>query len=486
MCGRRWDWLRGRYRSTWQPSFSPRLRFSPHIKSFEVDPAIQRTFLAEEAAAFDWRSFMEQRYDNTNDPVGNDLTTGNANTRFIQEEWLGRSGLRRRNRVGGEFEISQRFGYLDNNSRFLNPPQQGNSRLELNYTQPLLNGAGRAVNESLIVLADVNFHAAGDEFVAQLQDHLLQVTETYWELYRARAEFFQRQRLLQSAKMILANLAGRTEVDVLDRQVLRAKSAVANRQSEIVRAKTSIRNAESRLRLLVNDPALLQSSWLEMTPVDVPMVGDLPMTAADGIATALANRPDISQAIRELRASSVKLGVSRNQLLPQLDLLLNTYVAGLQGDAEVLQAFVNQYSDGRPGFTVGLQFEMPLGRRAPKAQFERRNLEMSRALSQFRATVETGLTEVEIALREVATTHNEMQARYQAMLASYNETQFLVDRWETLPGIDDSSTLLLEDLLDSQERSAGEEAAFVRAGELRDCDGATEKIHGNLVSRDTK
>jgi len=48
-------------------------------------------------------------------------------------------------------------------------------------------------------------------------------------------------------------------VDAVQRQVLRARAAVATRRSEIVRARTSIRNAESQLRLLVNDPVLVQA-----------------------------------------------------------------------------------------------------------------------------------------------------------------------------------------------------------------------------------
>ena len=84
-------------------------------------------------------------------------------------------------------------------------------------------------------------------------------------------------------------------------------------------------------------------------------------------------------------------------------------------------------------------------------------------MHQFRAVVETGLTEVELAVREVQTAHQEMQGRYYAMVASQNEASFLTDRWQTLPDESDSVTLLLENLLDAQERLADEEAAFAEA-----------------------
>jgi hypothetical protein len=88
---------------------------------------------------------------------------------------------------------------------------------------------------------------------------------------------------------------------------------------------------------------------------------------------------------------------------------------------------------------------------------------MQRASSEFESVVTTSLTEVEIAVREVLTTYNEMVGRYHAMLAATNETLYLWDRYEFLPDLNDSAPLLLEDLLDAQERQADEEAAFVDA-----------------------
>ncbi|MEM7473567.1 MAG: hypothetical protein AAF483_01105, partial [Planctomycetota bacterium] len=109
------------------------LSHSPHIQLAAAETHIRRSRILEESAQFDWNSFLDTRYNDTNDPIGNTLTTGNNENRFKQQEWFARGGLRRKNRDGGELELSQRLGYLDNNSRFLIPPNQGSSRLELNY-----------------------------------------------------------------------------------------------------------------------------------------------------------------------------------------------------------------------------------------------------------------------------------------------------------------------------------------------------------------
>lgn len=436
---------------------------SPHVQVAATEPHILQTQVFVEAAEFDWRTFIDTKYDDINDPVGNTLTTGNNDDRFTQGEWYGQGGVRRRNRAGGEFEISQRLGYLNNNSIFLVPPYQGSSRLQLSYRQPLMRGRGTTYNESLILLAKIDYTTAADEFIETLQTHLLSVTDTYWDLVRARADYLQKQRLLNSAEQILEQLRARADVDASSRQILRAEAAVQTRRAEIARSLTSIRNAESQLRLLVNAPDLVSAAGAEFTPVDVPMTEFVPVELADALSTALTHRQDISKAIRELRSSNVKLGVAKNELLPRLDMVLGSYVAGLDGNSDVFNSWVNQFRDGRPGFNIAFEFEMPSGNRAARAREMRRRWELNKSLHEFRSVVETAFTEVEVATREVETTHKELLGRYQAMIAAKKETEYLRDRWETLPGLDDSVTLLLEDLLDSQQRLAGEESAFAKA-----------------------
>jgi hypothetical protein len=88
---------------------------------------------------------------------------------------------------------------------------------------------------------------------------------------------------------------------------------------------------------------------------------------------------------------------------------------------------------------------------------------MERAFGQYRLAVEQALTEVEIAVREVETSFREMAGKSHALVAVTDEADYLFDRWNTLPGTDDSAVLLLENLLDAQERVADEEADLVRA-----------------------
>lgn len=436
---------------------------SPQVQVLQADPEVLQRIVQQEEAAFDWRAYLESKYDDLNDPIGNTLTTGNTANRFGDNRLNAEGGFKRKAESGGEFRIDQQVGHQYNNSLFLLPNPQSTSRLELSFRQPLLSRSGTVYNQNQIILARINTSISGDATLTELQTHLYKVTDAYWKLYRARAEFFQRQKFLTSAQTVLTTLDGRTEVDTMPRQILRARAAVARAESRMQRAVSDIRNAESQLRLLVNDPEMLDCGPIELTPSETPATMPSPTGLRDSLQTALVNRSDISRAIREMRASGVRIGVSRSELLPKLDFIVSSYVAGLQNRTQIADSIGNQFTDGRPSFTIGLEFEVPLGNRAARAKMEQRQWELKRAISSFRSTVETSLTEVEIANREVDTAYREMLGKFQAMLAAQNEVSYLQDRFEVLPLVEESSMLLLEDLLDGYERLADEESAFVLA-----------------------
>jgi hypothetical protein len=124
------------------------LRHSHQIRVFTDLPLIRETAIQEAYGEFDWRKFLETRWRDTSDPVGNTLVTGGPD-RFRDNIWTGDAGFRRRNQHGGRLELRQQIGHQDNNSVFFVPQNQGTSRLVMSYTQPLLNGRGEVYNTSL-------------------------------------------------------------------------------------------------------------------------------------------------------------------------------------------------------------------------------------------------------------------------------------------------------------------------------------------------
>jgi outer membrane protein len=438
------------------------LRHSARVRAISDTAVIAETSITRADAEFNTRAFMESKFNRTSVPTGSTLDAGFNVPRLREEDWFYNAGFRNKNQRGGRLEAAQRIGIRDSNSNFFFPDNQGNSRLTLSYNQPLLNGAGVAYNTSLIVLANFDTRIAINRSAAELQEYLLEVTELHWQLYLQRCLLLQQQMHVARAEAILAHLERRRTLDSLDNQITRAQAAVALRRTALIRANTSIRNAESRLRSLVNSPHWTANRSAELVPIQAPSGQLVAVDLQLALLTALEHRPEIDAATQEIEAARVRLNVARNELLPALNVVLETYVSGLRGDYNVGQSLQDQFSVGEPSYTAGLLFDVPLGLRAAKANETRRRAELRQLLNRFQETMEKVNAEVEIAVREVETAHTELQAKHQSMRATAADMQYLQRRWETLPGEDGVASFVLQDLLDAQERLALAEFSFAQ------------------------
>ena len=439
------------------------LEHSTQVKVFSELPMIRRTAIIEADSAFDWTRFLSTRWDDLNDPVGSTLTVGGNGTRYLNEQWVGSGGVRRRNRQGGSIDISQQIGWQRTNSNFFVPNPQGTARLVLGYTQPLLRGRGRIYNESLTVLAKLDTRIANDEFRRQLQSHLLEVTRAYWTLYLERGVLFQKMNSYKRANEIYKMLDRRRSVDAQQSQIVSAKASATTRYAELIRARMSVKNAEARIRALVNDPNLGEFEEIEIIPIDSPNTMVFEAEMREAMEFAIQNRPEILQALKQIKAGQIRFGMTKNELLPQLDLITQAYVAGLRDEGDIGRAFNQQFTTGSPGYSVGLNYEVPIGNRPAGARALRRRLELRQLKSQYATTLQTVKLEVEIAVREITTSQQELVATKQAMEARSAQLDALTKRWEQLPGEDVSSSLALENLLVSQERLADAEFEFLQS-----------------------
>ncbi|MEM9644519.1 MAG: TolC family protein [Planctomycetota bacterium] len=434
---------------------------SPLVKSLLARPQIDRTSVVIADAEFDPTLFLQGKFVDTSEPIGSVLTTGAREGRFRDETFAGDAGVQRKLRSGGMFEAIQRGGFQQNNSQFLVPNPQGTTRLELNYSQPLLQGRGKAVSEIRILLAQLDVRSTDSEVRQELESHLLLVTQAYWELFRSRSEWLQRTKLLRQAESLHRIVSARQAVDSMQRQLFRAESALTSRRTGLRSAEAAIRDAQARIRMLTGNEALLSAPNAELTPQESPPSQKIPIETRDAAITALENRADLAIALTQIRATTAKIGVAKNQVLPRLDLLLSTYVAGLDANRNTFGAFANQFSEGRPSYAAGLRYELPWGNRAAKARLNRNRWQLTRVIEEFRQTTEKALVEVEIATRETETSYAELSSKYQAILAADREVKYLRQRYEQVIDPDLTASDLIDDLLDAQQRLFEKERDFV-------------------------
>ena len=376
-------WIRGQNNSigesrgkeiTVEDLYLRALRNSKQIRVFSDLPVIRETGMQEARGAFDTNAFVEGKFDHANDPVGNTLTTGGA-SRFVQDSWAFEAGAKKKFLSGAEVTLSQKAGQLANNSIYFTPNSQSTGKLSLSIVQPLLRGAGFAYNRATMEIAKLDSGIAMSEFVRQSESHLLEITRTYWALYAARVTYLQKAKLVDETARVTDELKGRQKVDAKQSQLFRAQSALASRRSDLIRTEAAIRNAQDRLKALTSDPTLLASANVELIPHDRLVLTSGPVNPQQAAREALENRPEINQAFLQLRAATIRENMQRNELLPELNLILEGSLGGLSG-GDYADAYGKQYNQGGPGYAAGFVFSIPLENNIAKARLERRRLEL--------------------------------------------------------------------------------------------------------------
>lgn len=437
------------------------VKYSKQIRIAAQNPLIRETAITEADSDFDWVRYLNTAWNDTSEPVSNSLTVGGGQDRFNEETAQFAGGLRKRTRTGGFLDISQSFGFQDNNSNFFIPNNQANGRFTLSYSQPLLRGRGRAYNNSLVLLANIDAGVAHDEFKTTLQTELLEVARSYYALYQERAYLAQQVRLYLKTKDIVDALQARQALDAQRTQYVLASSALESRRSDLIRARTAVINAETRLRGLINAPELRLSDEAELVPKEFPTLGFIDVNLRSQLQLAAQHRPEIMAAIKEVKAGSTRLGVAEHELLPVLNLVTQSYLSGLEGDSDFGQAFTNQFSEGAPSYSVGLQYEFPIGNRLARSRMCRRRIEMRQLQSQYEQALAAVETEVDIAVRELTTSYQEIKARQRALMAAESEAETIEVRWQRMVDGSGQSGLNLESLLRAQERVTQAEREYV-------------------------
>lgn len=318
-------------------------------------------------------------------------------------------------------------------------------------------------NVSLSCLALIDTEVAEAEFCRQMQAHLTEVARTYWALHIARASVVIRKESLARAQEVYQLLKDREGIDAVRPQILRAEAEVAVRESALTRAMMTVRTSEARIRSLVNDPQLGNFNTTEFITLDAPTLAETPVDLQYATETALLHRPEVKQSLDQIRAACIRLRMSKTEMLPVLNVVTETYVAGLQDNASVGDAWVDQFSVGGPGYAVGAEFEVPLGRRAAHAQRERRILECRQLRNQYETTLNSLKFEVGVAVREVKATWQEIHARQIALEANQTQLTSTMERWKLLPGEDGNGALMMEAMLRDQERLTNAEIALLES-----------------------
>ena len=160
------------------------------------------------------------------------------------------NGLQKTNRSGGigQFSFSHNWSrdQTDSNPVF-NPSEQ--SSLELSYTQPLLAGGGRAVNEAPIVIARLDLDRSYFQYKNSVQNLVQSVVAGYWALVASRTNLWAREQQLGLLKFSLDRALARQRTDQNDvTETSQSRVAYANLRASMISAQADVLQREAALR----------------------------------------------------------------------------------------------------------------------------------------------------------------------------------------------------------------------------------------------
>ncbi len=435
---------------------------SPFVSSIRIEPQVLQSRASAVLGQFDPQPFVDSIFHDTSDPVGNTLVTGTAK-RLNEHQWDNRSGIRGKNIRGGQTEFSQQFLFKDNNSDFFLPSNQADTKMFLRYTQPLMRGRGQVYNQSSFVVASLAANQSFYDVSARIQQHAFDITRAYWELFADRAGYAQTERGLERLHQLNRQLAGRSDLDSLRSQQLRGEAAIAKQSAALARFLAQIKTSEANLRAAVAAPEVLDRSLGDVVPATPTADWRMEIQRDQELTAALESHPQI-QAIRaSLQASRTRLQVAEHELRPTLDLVMESYVRGLNGDFAAAQSFGDQFSEGAMSYAAGLSYARPYRNVAARAALRERRLELRRHLLELENELLSVAADVEGAIANVEAAYQQLESAVRSTLATHAELEYLTARWQNAFLDGTQSSLLLDQLLNAELQLIQTENSWARA-----------------------
>ncbi|MCG3178237.1 MAG: hypothetical protein BIFFINMI_00563 [Phycisphaerae bacterium] len=401
------------------------LHNSYDIKVEGFNPAITSADLVTAEAAFDAVVFLNAQYSRLDVPTNSTFFGGGQSE---NEHFEG--GVRKKLATGGTIEAKYVTDRLWSNQPFQMFNGRYDQDLTVSLTQPLLRNAGLDVNRAQIYAARNSRDMSLFAFRRQVIQTLSDIEQAFWNLYFARQSLAIQRALLAQTEDTLKNVEARLQFDTLQVNVSQSKSAVASRRADVIRRAADVKDAEDKLKNLLNDPDLPQDQDIPIIPADEPLTQRVELSPERELWTGMENRSELQEAKLNISNAAISQGVARNQLLPQLDLFMQFNTNGLKGSwsSANSQLWGGDYLD----YVVGLSFEFPLGNRAAKAQERKARLQLDQAVTSYHNLAADILTEIQVNLRDVRTSYDEILANREAVEAARENLTTLVERREKL------------------------------------------------------
>jgi outer membrane protein TolC len=318
-----------------------------------------------------------------------------------------------------------------NSSRTVYSPFTSSS-FGFTVTQPLLRGFGLAVNRRFIRIAKNEKKIAGLLLRQQLIATVYGVVRLYTDLVALYEDVKVKEETLSSAEKLYSDTKARVDEGTqAPIELTRANAQVFGIRQDVINARGLLEEQEAIVKNVItrrssDDIDVLNARVIPTDSIEVPEKDDA-RPIQDLLGQAFASRPDLRQAGVQIDNSQISLEGSRNNLLPEVDLVGVAQNNALAGQANPLAAavdptFIGGYGSALeqlvtrkyPTYGIGLNLNLPLRNRIAQADLARDEIQVRRTQVRFEQLRKQAQLEVEDALVAM----RRARASYEASLQS--------------------------------------------------------------------
>jgi outer membrane protein len=406
------------------------LQNNMEVKVERLTPLIREEEVRRETGAFFApRVSLEASADRSQKPTGSVLA--GAQVANIQNFDVN-TGVSTRSTTGGIVSLDFKNKRFETNSVFQLFEPQYTAELALTMTHPLLKNFGIGVNAVRIKVAQNNVAISKYQLMAMVMSLVVNVQQTYWDLVFAANDLATRRRSLELALHLqkrAGELVNQGRLPAI--ALLQAKTAVLEREIDVVAGENAFEDAQARLKALLNLEKVLPPAEYTLVPTDPPLLEPRMVSVNEGLKSAMEKRPELFQARLDQENRLLGVKFAQNQRLPELNFVGSVGLSGLAGtpvsnpltnltvggipvvnflpndqntesfDGGYSEALGKLFSGNFLSYKVGLSLQIPLGNDIARSELAKARLEVEKSKMTLETLEQNLALEVEAVARGV-------------------------------------------------------------------------------------
>ncbi|MBI2027686.1 MAG: TolC family protein [Deltaproteobacteria bacterium] len=317
--------------------------------------------IMEKNSAFDWGLLGTSEYTDKTDEA---LSTILSATR--ERNWNSKLSLTKKFLWGTQIEAAVGVTRSDSNLASLSVNPSWDTTLTFGLKHPFLQNFFGYSDRNTVLVAELKSNASDKDSLRNIEVTLSNVEKSYWLTVYSIKNLEIKKESLQRAVDLLVSHEKKIKSGLIEEtQLLMTRAHMEIQQSQVKQAQKEM--AAARASFLALFKKGLSDDFIPEDELDFEEYAIPNMQ--DALERAQSKRMDLISSKLSLEETQTALSLSKNKLLPQLDIVAKVTGNGL--DRSIDNGLGESVEYTFPTYVVGVEFTVPLNNRFDRAAFHK-------------------------------------------------------------------------------------------------------------------